>query len=275
MSQPCRLPAFALGYLMLCVVGAVAAEPPSRGTSEVRVKVGKPSAATDPLGCPSALHPRDPKELRALCHAAERGDARAQHNLGQAYFLAHGVVENNFEQAHAWFHRAALQGLPQAQFALAILHLDNQGVRGTFPEAMAWLLKAAQQGHGDAQYLLGLFYVRGVPGTEKDLLQVERWLKRSAEGGHVLAQEVLRNLRIKGMLRSSNGAVPLPGESTWVSPGACTILSPWQEPYTPYTRKDLEEALAISADQYAGQMATCLQTAVSSLGPGFVPMTPR
>ncbi len=274
MSQPYRLPAFALGCLMLCAVGTAAAKPSSPGAPEVGAGVGEPPASSARIVCPSAL-PVDPRELRALCRAAERGEARAQHNLGQAYFLADGVVDNNFEQAYAWFHKAALQGLPQAQFALAILHLDNQGVKGTFPEAMAWLLKAAQQGHGHAQYLLGLSYVHGRPGTEKDLSQTERWLTRSAESGHVLAQEVLWNLRIKGLLPSANGAVTSATNSTSVSPGACAIPSPGQAPFTRYTRKDLEEALAISAERYVGLMEDCLRTAASSLGPGFVPMAPR
>lgn len=274
MSQPCRLLAFALGCLMLCAVGTAAAKPSSPGAPEVGAEAGGLPASSVRIVCPSAL-PVDSRDLRALCRAAEQGEARAQHNLGQAYFLAYGVVENNFEQAYAWFHRAALQGLPQAQFALAILHLDNRGVRGTFPEAMAWLLKAAQQGHRDGQYLLGLSYVHGMPGTEKDLSQTERWLTRSAENGHTLAQEVLRNLRIKGMLPSANGAVPSAGEPTRVSLGACTIPVPGQAPYAPYTRKDLEEALATSAEQYVGRMETCLRTAASSLGPGFVPMAPR
>ncbi|MDT4874751.1 hypothetical protein FQZ97_1100720 [compost metagenome] len=114
-----------------------------------------------------------------------------------------------------------------------------------------------------------------MPGTEKDLSQTERWLTRSAENGHVLAQEVLWNLRIKGLLPSANGAVPSASNSTSVSPGACAIQVPGQAPYAPYTRKDLEEALAISAERYAGLMETCLRTAASSLGPGFVPKAPR
>jgi hypothetical protein len=254
MSQPGRLAAFVLGSLMLCAVG---------------------SAASAPIVCPTALHRFDPKELSALCRAAEQGDPRAQHNLGQAYFLAHGDAESNSEQAYAWFHRAALQGLPQSQFALAILHLDSRGVRGTFPEAMAWLVKSAQQGHGDAQYLLGLSYAHGVPGKEKDLSQVERWLTQSAEEGHALAEEVLWNLRIKGLLPSANGAVPAAGQLARVSPGSCAIPVPGQMPYVPYTRKDLEEAVATSAEQYVGRMETCLRTAVRSQGPGFVPMVPR
>ena len=254
MTPSGRLLSFTLGVWLLCAAGA---------------------AASAPMACPSALQPGDPKALAALCRAAEQGDPRAQHNLGQAYFLTYGEVENSFEQAHDWFHRAALQGLPQAQYALAILHLDNRGVRGTFPDAVAWLLKAAHQGHGDAQYLLGLIYAHGVPGTQKDLLQVERWLVLAAENGHGLAQEVLRNLRIKGLLPGASGAAAWAGERIRVSPAACTVTVQGRVPYEAYTPDDLEKTLATSAEQYLARMETCLRISAGSLGPGFVPMVSR
>ncbi len=233
-------------------------------------------ATSGSMDCPPALHAVKPKDLKALCQAAVGGEPKAQHNLGQAFYMAYGEIENNFERAYAWFHRAALQGLPQAQFALAILHLDNRGVRGTFPEAMAWLLKAAQQGHGDAQYLLGLSYTHGVPGTLKDMSQAERWLTQAADEGHTLAQEVLRNLRIKGLLPGVQGAESLVGEPTRVSSGACSAIPvSSQQAYAPYTRKDLEEALNERPETYVARMETCLRSAVSSQGPGWVTGTPR
>jgi tetratricopeptide (TPR) repeat protein len=87
------------------------------------------------------------KEWRSL---ADRGDADAQFNLGQAYKLGRGVPQN-MATAQGWYQKAAQQGHEQAQANLGLI-LYNGGNRSG---AMPWIRKAADFGDPRAQYVLG------------------------------------------------------------------------------------------------------------------------
>src|SRR3954464_1941796 len=72
---------------------------------------------------------------------AERGDADAQFNLGQAYRLGRGV-ENNLSVAETWFKRAAASGHMDAQTTLGLLLFQN----GDQAAGLKWLKQASDQG---------------------------------------------------------------------------------------------------------------------------------
>src|SRR5438105_486968 len=55
---------------------------------------------------------------------AEKGDADAEFNLGQAYRLGRGVP-SNLAAAQTWFERAANQGHIDAQATLGLLLFQN------------------------------------------------------------------------------------------------------------------------------------------------------
>jgi len=52
---------------------------------------------------------------------AEQGDVKIQNFIGYMLFFGEGV-EQNYDLAHAWFHRAAEAGLPLAKRNLGLLH---------------------------------------------------------------------------------------------------------------------------------------------------------
>ena len=58
---------------------------------------------------------------------AEKGDADAAFNLGQAYRLGRGVP-TNLGAAQTWFERAANKGHVDAQATLGLLLLDRKSV---------------------------------------------------------------------------------------------------------------------------------------------------
>jgi len=93
------------------------------------------------------------KEWRPL---AEKGDADAQFNLGQAYRLGRGVPAN-LGLAQSWFQKAAAQGHEQAQGNLGLI-LYEAGKR---QEAMPWIRKAADRADPRAQYVLGVELTNG------------------------------------------------------------------------------------------------------------------
>jgi TPR repeat protein len=118
--------------------------------------------------------------------AAERGDAKAQNNLGLLYDSGKGVPQD-YAQAAVWFRRAADQGYSNAQFNLASLYWNGQGVPKDFSLSAFWYQKAADQGEPEAQVRLGALYADG-RGVPQDYTQAIAWYRKAADNGYAAAQ---------------------------------------------------------------------------------------
>jgi len=94
------------------------------------------------------------REWRPL---ADKGDADAQFNLGQAYKLGRGVPAADLKVAQSWYEKAAQQGHAQAQANLGLILFQN----GERQRAMPWIRKAAEMGDPRAQYVLGTALYNG------------------------------------------------------------------------------------------------------------------
>jgi TPR repeat protein len=81
---------------------------------------------------------------------ADKGDADAQFNLGQAYKQGKGVPAD-LSTALSWYEKAAKRGHPQAQVNVGLL-LYNGGRKA---EALPWLRKGADLDDPRAQYIIG------------------------------------------------------------------------------------------------------------------------
>jgi len=128
--------------------------------------------------------PTDFKSLKAL---AEKGDARAQNQLGYMYDNGRGVQKDDRE-AVAWFRKAALQGHASAQINLGLMYAEGEGVPQDDKEAVAWYRKAALQGEAMAQYNLGVMYYKG-QGVLEDYVAAYAWLNLAAANGDALAMK--------------------------------------------------------------------------------------
>lgn len=73
-------------------------------------------------------------ELRAI---AEKGDTRAQRNLGLAYMDGRGVTKDAKEAA-SWFRKAAEKGDVGSQNNLGVMYSSGQGVPQDQNEAVVW-----------------------------------------------------------------------------------------------------------------------------------------
>ena len=82
----------------------------------------------------------------------------------------------------------AKQGHPQAQYELALMYLNGEGIRQKFKKAYQWFEKAAKQGHASAQYELALIYEEGRKGfffkLDKNLTKTYYWLMEASKQGH-------------------------------------------------------------------------------------------
>ena len=79
--------------------------------------------------------------VKSLLCAAERGDSRAQCDLGNAYYSGKGV-KRDIAKAVEWWRKAAISGNAIAQFNLGIAYAAGKGVKRDMGEAFKWCFKA-------------------------------------------------------------------------------------------------------------------------------------
>lgn len=124
-------------------------------------------------------HSDSPLELQA-----KNGDIQAQLQLGSIY-LKGLEREQDFEQAAAWFKKAAAAGNAEAQYQYARLCLVGRGVSQSYYEAAAWFKKAAEQNHAKAQVNLAYLYESG-HGVEKNRETARAWYEKACNNGNNL-----------------------------------------------------------------------------------------
>jgi uncharacterized protein len=119
---------------------------------------------------------------------AERGDADAAFNLGQAYRLGRGVP-TNLAAAQTWFERAASKGHLDAQTTLGLMLFEN----GDRPGGVRWLRQAAEKGDPRALLVYGTALFNG-DGVKQDPILGYAYVSRSAAQGLAPAQATLEQL---------------------------------------------------------------------------------
>ena len=80
---------------------------------------------------------------------AERGNARAQANLGFMYDRGEGVTQD-YKQAVKWYRKSAQRGNADAQYNLALMYELGTGVTQDSVLAHMWFNLAAASGDKDA-----------------------------------------------------------------------------------------------------------------------------
>ncbi|HZG08652.1 MAG TPA: SPOR domain-containing protein [Allosphingosinicella sp.] len=173
---------------------------------------------------------------------ADKGDADAQFNLGQAYKLGRGVPAD-VGTAQSWFEKAARQGHGQAQAQMGLILFH----KGEHAKAMPWIRKGADMGDPRAQYYLGIALFNG-DLAKKDWPRAYAMMHLAAAQGLAQASSHLQQMdkhisvadRQKGLAlaRQLEKAAPAAPVATHASvapkrpaqlPGkvATTPLAPW------------------------------------------------
>jgi uncharacterized protein len=141
-----------------------------------------PATAAELDDAVAAAHSGDyAAALRGLSPLAEKGDARAQFDIGFMHAYGWGVQRNPAE-AITWYRKAANQGLQIAQHFLGLVYVNGEGVRPDDAEAARWFARAAAQGFAQAQFMLGLMTLDG-RGVPKDLVQGYAYIVLAGQGG--------------------------------------------------------------------------------------------
>ncbi len=119
---------------------------------------------------------------------AEKGDADAAFNLGQAFRLGRGVPADS-AQAKRWFEAAANKGHVDAQVSLGLLLFDS----GERAIAMNWLKKAAATGEPRALLVVGTALFNG-DGLTQDPVLGYAYVSRAAAQGLAPAKSTLAEM---------------------------------------------------------------------------------
>jgi hypothetical protein len=104
--------------------------------------------------------------------------------LGQYYLegIPNTAVAPSPELARRMFaHAASYFGDPEAQYQLAMLYVDGNGVQRDAKRAIPWLVLAANKGHYKSQALLGRILFRGEHGIRQRASGL-MWLTVACDG---------------------------------------------------------------------------------------------
>ena len=130
--------------------------------------------------------------------AAKAGHGRAQFNVAQI-ITARRPTWASFKKALPFYQAAADAGVPDAQYALANIYAEAQGVQFNDDiKARGWLEKAAKGGLDSAQIEYGIWLANG-RGGKKDLIAARFWLTKAAAQGNVIAQNRLARIYAFGV----------------------------------------------------------------------------
>ena len=118
---------------------------------------------------------------RWLRRAAGQGLAPAQYRLATLHERGRGV-QRDLAQARIWYERGAMQGNVKAMHNLAVLHTGRLGDAPDYDTASKWFLSAALHGLADSQFNLGVLYEHGL-GMKRNLVQAYKWFTLAADQG--------------------------------------------------------------------------------------------
>jgi Sel1 repeat len=85
------------------------------------------------LACVSAFAEVKPGDFDSTKDSADKGNALAQYVMGLRCTLA-----NDHAGATKWYHKAAEQGYPDAQYSLGVCYCSGEGVMKDYVEAYAY-----------------------------------------------------------------------------------------------------------------------------------------
>ena len=104
------------------------------------------------------------------------------------------IRTQDFTKAAGILKPLANKGDKQAQYQLAVLYRNGQGINENPEKSVYWLNKSASQGYKRAQYLLGTFYEDGI-GVENNKDKAIYWYSAAAKQNHGNAQKRLTKIQ--------------------------------------------------------------------------------
>jgi uncharacterized protein len=193
-----------------------------------------------------------------LAQKAGAGDILAQEELAVRYLTGRGVKSDTARGAF-WTLRAAAQNMPAARFNLGILYSNGWGVEWNPFAAYEQFLWCAQRGMPEAQYIIGTILMENLV-VARDWHAVVGWLSAAADSGYAPARELLADVRSRAPASQDGppGPVTPPSDSLHASAQPSSTLA-WAPVFLDFetdTGKVVDEATLIGDLLNAGQTET-------------------
>lgn len=99
--------------------------------------------------------------IRDVEKKAKSGDVEAMLVLGDKYAEA-----ESFKTALKWYKKATEKGSMEAQYAMAMLYLEGNGISRNTKKAYEYIQDLAVKNYADAQFCMGGWYEKGLEGYE-------------------------------------------------------------------------------------------------------------
>lgn len=135
---------------------------------------------------------------------------QAAYRLGHLYRTGASSFSANGEKARLFLEQAAVAGLPEAQYELALMYDVGDQIPENRDKAVQWMRRAAEQGYVNAVYAFGVWIERAYLGTP-DMNQVIRLYEQAAAHNHVQAMTSLTALYAAGF----QGRAPDPEKAVY------------------------------------------------------------
>jgi len=147
------------------------------------VALAAPAGAADfDAGVAAAQKGEYDAAMAALRPLAEKGDGMAQFHVGQMYMGGLGV-RRDYAAALEWLRRAAVWGIPAAQYEVAMFFVDDgRETPQDLAEANKWLALAADQNHAESELQIGLMFRDGL-GRPQSYREAVDYLRRASNRG--------------------------------------------------------------------------------------------
>ena len=116
-------------------------------------------------------------------------------------------ARGDFARARVAFTRLSSQGVPAADYNLAVMHLRRELPHPSEREAVRLMTRAAEAGFVTAMVGLADLHETGRAGVPKDLALAVQWQRRAAEGGSADAQVALATAHYLGRGTPKNAAL--------------------------------------------------------------------
>jgi TPR repeat protein len=114
--------------------------------------------------------------------SAKSGNINAQVALADQY-----AASKNYAASVSWYNKAATQGHPDAMYKMGLLMIYAKRDPESVSKGESLIRDSANKGNINAQYELALIYLRGGSSFHLDGEEALRWLKNSADKGHLLS----------------------------------------------------------------------------------------
>jgi len=139
-----------------------------------------------------------PYQILKIESYAKKGVADAQYLLASMYMNGQGI-RRDLHKAFKWFKKAALQGHMSAQYNIGVMFDNGMSVKENNKEAVKWYKAAASKGFAQAQYNLGIMYFNG-ESIQENIIHAYKWFIIAANAGNQHARNGLEVLK-KNMTR--------------------------------------------------------------------------